>query len=88
MTPTRDELLERYADAAAQDPRRPSDRVRDAARAHAQMLRDQAATAYRLESAKPAKQKTVNRQNKFYGRIGTTWHPLGVLRVLGAKAVP
>ena len=55
MTPTRDELLERYADAAAQDPRRPSDRVRNAARAHAQMLRDQAATAYRLESAKPAK---------------------------------
>ncbi len=52
-----DELLERYADAVAQDPRRPSDRVRSAARAHAQMLRDQAASVQRLESGasnKPA----------------------------------
>jgi hypothetical protein len=43
MTEPRDELLERYADAVAQDPRRPSERVRSAVHAHAQMLRDQAA---------------------------------------------
>ena len=45
MTEPRDELLERYAEAAAQDLRRPSERVRNAARAHAQMLRDQAVQA-------------------------------------------
>lgn len=42
MNEPRDELLERYADAVAQDSRRPSTRVRAAALAHAQMLRDQA----------------------------------------------
>ena len=55
MTEPRDELLERYAEAVAQDLRRPSDRVRNATRAHAQMLRDQAAVAQRAESATPAK---------------------------------
>ena len=50
MTKPRDELLERYADAVAQDPRRPSDHVRHAARAHAQMLRDQAAAVRRVEN--------------------------------------
>lgn len=49
MTEPRDELLERYAEAVAQDPRRPSERVRHAARAHAQMLRDQAAEVKRME---------------------------------------
>lgn len=51
----RDELLERYADAVAQDPRRPSDHVRNAARAHAQMLRDQAALVPRVEVVTPTK---------------------------------
>jgi Meckel syndrome type 1 protein len=50
-----DELLERYAEAVAQDPRRPSDRVRNAARAHAQMLRDQAAVTQRAQSVAPPK---------------------------------
>ena len=50
MTEPRDELLERYADAVAQDPRRPSDHVRHAARAHAQMLRDQAAAVRPVEN--------------------------------------
>jgi hypothetical protein len=58
MTEPSDELLERYADAVAQDARKPSDRVRNAARAHAQMLRDQAAVVQRLEgnvhTTKPA----------------------------------
>lgn len=53
MTEPRDELLERYAEAAAQDPRRPSERVRHAARAHAQMLRDQASEANRAEGVVP-----------------------------------
>ena len=43
MNQPRDELLERYADAVAQDPRRPSERVRNAACAHAQLLHDQTA---------------------------------------------
>lgn len=55
MTEPRDELLERYAEAVAQDPRRPSDRVRNAARAHAQMLRDQAAQVKRAHYAAPTK---------------------------------
>ena len=55
MNEPRDELLERYADAVAQDPRRPADRVRNAARAHAQMLRDQAAALHRVESDAPPK---------------------------------
>ena len=55
MTEPRDELLERYADAVAQDPRRPSDRVRHAARAHAQMLRDQATAVQRVEGNAPNK---------------------------------
>lgn len=38
MKPTADELLERYADAAAQDASRPSAPVREAVRAHAAML--------------------------------------------------
>ncbi len=57
MTEPRDQLLDRYADAVAQDPRRPADRVRNAARAHAQMLRDQAAAVQRVEvsaSTQPA----------------------------------
>ncbi len=57
MTEPRDELLERYADAVAQDTRRPADRVGNAARAHAQMLRDQSATLQRVEGSaltKPA----------------------------------
>ncbi|MEO7108463.1 MAG: ankyrin repeat domain-containing protein [Rhodoferax sp.] len=53
MTEPRDELLERYADAVAQDPRKPSDRVRNAARAHAQMLRDQATNAVQTVEVKP-----------------------------------
>ena len=53
MTEPRDELLERYAQAAAQDPRRPSERVRHAARAHAQMLRDQASEVKRAEGSAP-----------------------------------
>lgn len=55
MTKPRDELLERYAEAVAQDPRRPSDRVRNAARAHAQMLHDQAAAVQRAERGAPTK---------------------------------
>jgi hypothetical protein len=55
MTEPRDELLERYAEAAAQDPRRPSERVRHAARAHAQMLRDQASEAKRAEGSAPTR---------------------------------
>lgn len=55
MTEPRDELLERYAEAAAQDPRRPSERVRHAARAHAQMLRDQASEAKRAEGIAPTR---------------------------------
>lgn len=51
----RDELLERYAEAVAQDARGPSDRVRNAARAHAQMLRDQAAVVQRAAGATPPK---------------------------------
>jgi hypothetical protein len=47
--------LERYADAVAQDMRRPSERVRNAARAHAQMLRDQAAMTQRAQSVTPPK---------------------------------
>ncbi|MES2950386.1 MAG: ankyrin repeat domain-containing protein [Pseudomonadota bacterium] len=54
MNEPRDELLERYADAVAQDPRRPSERVRNAARAHAQMLRDQVAEVARASGGKPA----------------------------------
>ena len=53
----RDALLERYAEAVAHDTRRPNDRVRNAARAHAQMLRDQAAAMQRAHAAaspKPA----------------------------------
>lgn len=38
MKPTADELLQRYADAAAQDTSRPSAQVREAIRAHASML--------------------------------------------------
>ena len=38
MKPTADELLERYADAAAQETSRPSAQVREAVRAHAAML--------------------------------------------------
>ncbi|MES2581094.1 MAG: ankyrin repeat domain-containing protein [Pseudomonadota bacterium] len=53
MTKPRDELLERYAEAAGQDPRRPSDRVRNAARAHSQMLRDQAAEVKRVDGSAP-----------------------------------
>ena len=55
MTEPRDELLERYAEAIAQDPRRPSERVRNAAHAHAQMLRDQAAVINRAEGIAPTK---------------------------------
>ena len=55
MTEPRDELLERYAEAVEQDPRRPSDRVRNAARAHAQMLRDQAAQVKRAHYTAPTK---------------------------------
>jgi hypothetical protein len=55
MTEPRDELLERYAEAAAQDPRRPSERVRHAARAHAQMLRDQASETKRAEDSAPTR---------------------------------
>lgn len=55
MTEPRDELLERYAEAAAQDPRRPSERVRHAACAHAQMLRDQASVAKRAEGIAPTR---------------------------------
>jgi hypothetical protein len=54
MTEPRDELLERYAEAIAQDPRRPSERVRNAARAHAQMLRNQASDVQRAEGIAPA----------------------------------
>lgn len=50
MNQPRDELLERYADAVAQDPRRPSERVRNAACAHAKMLRDQAAVVQQAQS--------------------------------------
>ena len=50
-----DGLLERYAEAVAQDTRRRSDRVRTAAQAHAQMLRDQAAVVQRVEGAAPPK---------------------------------
>ena len=55
MTEPRDELLERYAEAIAQDPRRPSERVRNAAHAHAQMLRDQAAVINRAQGIAPTK---------------------------------
>lgn len=55
MTEPRDELLERYVEAAAQDPRRPSERVRHAARAHAQMLRDQASETKRAEDSAPTR---------------------------------
>ena len=60
MTKPRDELLERYADAVAQDPRRPSDRVRNAVRAHAQMLRDQAAAVQRVEAAASTPRPAAN----------------------------
>lgn len=60
MTKPRDQLLERYADAVAQDPRRPSDRVRNAVRAHAQMLRDQAAAVQRVEAAASTPRPAAN----------------------------
>lgn len=53
MNETRDELVERYAEAVAQDPRRPSARVRDAVRAHAQMLVDAPVAAQPVTDAKP-----------------------------------
>lgn len=53
MTEPRDELLERYAEAVAQDPRQPSERVRNAARAHAQMLRDQTVQTKRVSDPTP-----------------------------------
>lgn len=60
MTKPRDELLERYGDAVAQDPRRPSDGVRNAARAHAQMLRDQAAAVQQIEGNAPTTKPAAN----------------------------
>ena len=60
MTKPRDQLLERYADAVAQDLRRPSDRVRNAVRAHAQMLRDQAAAVQRVEAAASTPRPAAN----------------------------
>lgn len=48
MTEPRDELLERYFEAAEQDLRRPSARVGDAVRAHARMLRDPSASTERV----------------------------------------
>ena len=52
MSDQPDELLQRYADAVAQDARRPSDRVRAAIRAHAQMQLAQPAAAS-VEAVKP-----------------------------------
>lgn len=49
MNQPRDELLERYADAVAQDARRPSTRVRAAALAHAQMLHDRPTQVQQVE---------------------------------------
>ena len=48
-------LSELYAETGAQVTRRPPDRVRNTARAHAQMLRDQAAVVQRVEGAAPPK---------------------------------
>ncbi len=71
MTEPRDELLERYAEAIAQDPRRPSERVRNAARAHAQMLRDQAATEVTRVEGSASKQSAANQPQRMYSLVAS-----------------
>lgn len=71
MTEPRDELLERYAEAVAQDPRRPSDRIRNAARAHAQMLRDQTAADVSRVEGTAAKPSAANQPQWTYSLVAS-----------------